>query len=78
MSVFSNVQLVDGKDDTADTVSFSSLNAAAAQDLEESDRHALHVGNSITSAAVLAPGKRPFTVGKPDKMIDIDHSILPP
>ena len=27
----------------------------------------------MTAAAVLAPGKRPFTVGKPAKVLDINH-----
>ena len=27
----------------------------------------------MTAAAVVAPAKRPFTVGKPDKILDINH-----
>ena len=44
---------------------------AAAQALSETDWHELHVGNvGITAAVALAPGRRPFGVGK---SIDINH-----
>ena len=50
------------------------LDAAAAQALTESDQTSVeirHVG--VTAAPVLAPGRRPFIVGKRDRFIDIYH-----
>ena len=75
MRVCTDVGLMDGIDDTVYTTFFPvPLNAAAAHALEESERHALYVSSvGMTAAAVLAPGKRPFTVGKHEKMVDINH-----
>ena len=77
-SIYSDVQHMGGIDSTAHTeFSPPPLNDAVAQALEKSDWHALHVGDGMTAAAVLAPGKRPFTVGKPVKMVDISHFHFP-
>ena len=75
MRVFTDVRLMDGQDDALYTDFFPApLNAAAAQALSETDRHELHVGSvGMTAAAVLAPGRRPFAVGKPAKSINIYH-----
>ena len=74
MSIYSDVQLMDDIDSTVHTECFPPpLNDAVAQALEKSDWHALHVGDGMTAAAVLAPGNRPFAVGTPDKMVDINH-----
>ena len=74
MSIYSDVQIMDGIDSTAHTEFFPPpLNESVAQALDKSDWHALHVGDGMTAAADLAPGKRPFTVGKPVKMVDINH-----
>ena len=75
MSVFTDVRLMDGQDNALYTDFFPApLNAAAAQALSETDWQELHVGNvDMTAAAVLAPGIRPFAVGKPAKSIDINH-----
>ena len=66
---------MDGQDNTPYTDFFPpSLNDAAARVLEESDWHSFHVGNAgATATAVLAPDKRPFAVGKPAQIIDINH-----
>ena len=75
VSVFTDVRLMNGQDDTAVyTELFPTPNGAAVQALAESDRNDLHLGNvSMAAAVVLAPGKRPFTVGKPAKILDINH-----
>ena len=75
VAVFTDVEGMDGKDDVVHTGFFPTpLNAAAAHALEELDGHALGVGRvGMTAAAVLAPGKSPFAVGKPDKAVDIHH-----
>ena len=75
MSVLTDVRLMGGDDDTVYSDFFPTpLNAAAMQALAESDSKYARIGNvSITAAAVLAPGKRPFTVGKPAKILDINH-----
>lgn len=69
MSVFTDGTLMDGQDDTVHTNFFRApLNAAASQALSETDWHELHVRNvGMTAAAVLTPGRRPFTVGKSTK-----------
>ena len=74
MSICSDVQLVDGIDSIAHTEFFPPpRDDAVAQALEKSDWYAVHVGDGMTAAAVLAPGKHPFTVGKPVKMADVNH-----
>ena len=49
------------------------LNPAAAQALEEIDKHTFLTGSVGAAESVLAPGNRPFTVGKPEKVVDIYH-----
>ena len=75
MSVFTDTRLMDGQDDTVSTEFFPTpLHAAAAPALTESDWTDVkvrHVG--MTAAPVLAPGRRPFTVGKRDRFIDNNH-----
>ena len=80
MSVLTDVRLMGGDDDTVYSDFFPTpLNAAAMQALAESDSKYVRIGNvSITAAAVLAPGKRPFTVGKPGKVPDINHFFTSP
>ena len=74
MSVFTDVELMDGHHETNYTHCFPpALNPAAAQALEEIDKRTLLTGNLGTAASVLALGKRPFTVGKAEKVIDINH-----
>ena len=74
MSVFTDVELMDGHDETNYTDFFPpALNPAEAQALEEIDKHTLLTGSVGTAASILAPGKRSFTVGKPEKVIDINH-----
>ena len=74
MSVFTLVELMDGHDETYCTDCFPlALNPDAAQALEVIDKHTRLTGSVSTAASVLAPGKRPFTVGKPEKVIDINH-----
>ena len=66
MSVFTDVELMDGHDDTNYTDCFPpALNPAAAQALEEIDKHTLLTCSVGIAASVLAPGKRPFTVARP-------------
>ena len=48
-------------------------NPVAAQAVDEVHKHALLTGGGDTAASVLAPVKPPFTVGKPEKVIDINH-----
>ena len=69
------MRLTDGYDDTEYTEYFPCpVNLAAAEALTDSDRNDVYVGNvGMTAEAVLAPGRRPFTVGKPAKNIDINH-----
>ena len=74
MSVFTDVELMDGHDETKYTDCFPpALNPAAAQALEDIDKHTLLTGSIGTAASVLAPRNRPFTVGKPEKVFDINH-----
>ena len=49
------------------------VDAAAVQTLSETDWHGLHVGNLDMTAAVLAPGIYPITVGKPTKSMENNH-----
>ena len=51
-------------------ISPTSLNAAATQALVESDGNGLHVGNVDMNAAAV---KHPFIVGKPGKVLDVNH-----
>ena len=75
MSVFTDARLMDGRDDTMYTDVFTAPpNAAAPQAISDTDWHELHVGDVVmTAAAVLAPDRRPFALGKPNKGIDINH-----
>ena len=75
VAVLTDIGLMDGKNDVVHTGFFPTpLNAAAAHAVEELDGHALGVGRvGMMAAAVLAPGKRPLAVGKPDKTVDINH-----
>ena len=78
MSVFTDVALMDGHDETNYTdLCPPALNPAAAQALEEIDKHTLFIGSVGTPASVVAPGKRPFTVGKPEKVVDINYADVP-
>ena len=50
------------------------LHAAVVQALTKSDRRGLEVSHvGMTAAPILAPGRRPNTVGKRDDFIDINH-----
>ena len=73
MGVFTDIRRMDGQDGTVSTDFFPTpLHATAAQALTESDRtdpEVRHAG--MTASPVLAPGRRPPTVGKRDRFIDI-------
>ena len=75
MSVYSDVTLMNGHDDTVYSDFFPTpFSAASMQALVASDKNDLNVVKvGVTAAAVLAPGKRPFTVGKPAEILDINH-----
>ena len=77
LGVFTDIRLTGGFDDTPYTSSFPNpLITAEAQALEASSQYALHEYDTDAvgpnAAAVLAPGRRPFSVRKPDKMIDVN------
>ena len=60
MSVITDVRLMDGQNHSVYTDVFPApQNAAAAQELSETDWHELRVGNVGMALPVLAPGRRP-------------------
>ena len=74
MSWFTDVNLMVGHDEADNTeLPPPALNPVAAHALEEIDKHAFLIGSAGTAASILAPGKRPFTVGRPEKVICINH-----
>ena len=75
MSVFTVVWLIYSRHHTFYVAMLPiHLTAAAAQALKRSDNNGFRVGDvGMASAAVLAPGRRPFTAGKPAKTVDIYH-----
>ena len=68
---------MDGLDDTPYASFFPNpVSTAEAQALGASEQYALHVYDTHmvgpSAAAVLTPGSRSFSVGKPEKRIDVN------
>ena len=83
LGVFTDIRLINGFDDAPSTSSFLSLlDTAEAQVLEAADGQVPHVyepGNvRPTAASVIAPGSRPYSVGKAVRRIMLILFIFPP